>query len=153
MYLRVNEDCPILNSAQEVYIEKSPGEEYLCSRRLRENNSTEVLFTNKDEVEFKQKVSIAQRNIDDARYDIVSRMLQCLISSIGKAVEDYIIKNIPRANAKEFNENFFYNSTIVSPELYDEITEPTRLMDIVFPIALKTVNLLIYLKNRPLCSL
>lgn len=119
MYLRASEDCPILNSAQEVFIEKPPGEKYLFSRRLKDN-STEVLFTEKDEVTFEKKISIAQKHIDSARYDIVTRFIQVLISSIGSSVEDHIIKNIPRANTKELNENFFYNTTIVSPELYDE---------------------------------
>ena len=120
MYLRASEDCPILNSAQEVFIEKPPGEKYLFSRRLRKDNSIEVLFTDKDEVTFEKKISIAQKHIDSARYDIITRFIQVLISSIGKAVEDCIIKNIPRANIKDFNEKFFYNTTIVSPELYDE---------------------------------
>lgn len=119
MYLRASEDCPIFNSAQEVFLENPPGEKYLCSRRLKDN-STEVLFTDKDEVTFEQKVSIAQKYIDDARYDVVTRFIQLLISSIGSSVEDYIIKNIPRVNNKDLNETFYRKSTIFSPELYDE---------------------------------
>lgn len=123
MYLRASEDCPILNSAQEVFIEKPPGEKYLCSRRLKDN-STEVFFTDKDEVTFEKKISIAQKHIDSARYDIITRFIQLLISSIGTAVEDYIIKNIPTKDIKsvEMKECGFYNyNTIVSPELSESM--------------------------------
>lgn len=124
IYLRASEDCPILNSAQEVFLEKSPGEKYLCSRRLMEDNSTQVLFTDKDEVTFEQKVSIAQRYIDDARYDVIARFIHLLINSVGKAVEDYIIKNAPTKDIKitEMKECGFYNyNTIVSPELSESM--------------------------------
>lgn len=120
MYLRASEDCPIFNSAQEIWLTKEDEERQDLYEKFKPADSNCIFFTSKDEVTFEQKVSIAQRHIDDARYDIITRFIQLLISSIGTAVEDYIIKNIPRVNNKDLNETFYRKSTIFSPELYDK---------------------------------
>lgn len=129
MYLRASEDCPILNSAQEIWLTKEDEERQDLYEKFKPADSNCIFFTSKDEVTFEQKVSIAQKHIDSARYDIITRFIQLLISSIGTAVEDYIVKNIPRVNNKDLNETFYRKSTIFSPELYDELEKSYKLND------------------------
>ncbi len=120
MYLRASEDYPILNSAQEIWLTKEDEERQDLYEKFKPADSNCIFFTSKDEVSFEQRISIAQKYIDDARYAVITRFIQLLISSIGTAVEDYIIKNIPRVNNKDLNEAFYRKSTIFSPELYDK---------------------------------
>ena len=72
-------------------------------------------------MEFAQVVSIGKRYIREVRYDVVSRILEVLFSSIGRGIEEYIIESAHKHNVRPKDIDLvYYASLIASPELLDD---------------------------------
>lgn len=72
-------------------------------------------------MEFSQTVSIGKKYITEVRYDVVSRILELLFSSIGRGIEQHIIDSAHKHNVRPMDiDSVYYASLIASPELLDD---------------------------------
>lgn len=72
-------------------------------------------------MEFSQTVSIDKKYIKEVRYDVVSRILDVLFSSIGYGIEKYIIESAHKHKARLKDlDSVYYASLIASPELLED---------------------------------
>lgn len=109
-----NEESTILNSMYGITLSDSE-KEHLSSYATYNTmirNDHEIFS---ERYKFAQVISFDIKYVEQAKFDVLSRYFNCLVNSIGRAIEEHVIKN---AHTGTWPPDFrFVGRTIVSPEL------------------------------------
>lgn len=106
-----NEESTILNSMYGITLSDSEKASYSTYNKIFGNDHE--IFS--ERYKFAQVASFGVKHIEQGRFEIVSRCFDCLANSIGREIEEHVIKN---ANIGVWPPDFrFVGRTIVSPEL------------------------------------
>ena len=109
-----NEESAILNSMYGITLSDSEKEHSLDEiyKSYLEHDKI-VIFPQR--YQFAQVISFDIKYIEQAKFDVLSRYFNCLVNSIGRAIEEHVIKDAHKGTwPPDFR---FVGRTIVSPEL------------------------------------